>query len=288
MIAGVDAPAILMGGRSMNQKKPFSFGEPANLIMLIGSVIVIVALFLPLYKIPYLDISINYIYNKVGGQESLADGIFVLGFTVVAIAFIFLQKPVVVIVMGVLNLLMYAFTESNTSSEVGAYSGLVEKGPGSIVLIIGSIAMIIGAVIKIIMRSKEKSVAYPYGQSQQGYGPYGQQQGYGQQPQQSYSPYGQQPQGYSPYGQQPQQGYNPYGQQPQQGYNPYGQPQQGYGQSQQKYVPNGQQGYGQAPQNYGPNSQQQGYGQAPQNYGANNQQPGYGQSQQDYNPYGRQ
>ncbi|WP_135357581.1 DUF3662 and FHA domain-containing protein [Mycolicibacterium sp. NCC-Tsukiji] len=118
-----------------------------------------------------------------------------------------------------------------------------------------------------------------YGQPEQGYG---QQGGYGQQPDQGYGGqqggYGQPQQG--GYGQPEQGGYGQggYGQ-PQQG--GYGQPDQGYGGQQGGYGQPQQGGYGQGgygEQNYG-QPQQQGYGQAPadQGYGHAPADQGYGQ-----------
>ena len=222
----------------MKQKKPFNFSEPANLVMLGGLILTVISLFLPFYKINAFsyEITMNYVYNEVLGQSSFADGVFILVFMVIALVFIILQKSIVVIVMGGLSILLYAYTESNMSSELGVYSTYVTRGIGPVLLIIGLLALIGGAVMKLVMDKK----AAPYNVPQQGFNPYGQQpqQGYGaygQQPQQQgYGQYGQQPQqqGYGQYGQQPQQqGYGQYSQQPQQGYGQYGQqPQQGYDQ----------------------------------------------------------
>ncbi|MBO6165132.1 MAG: hypothetical protein J6O17_02015 [Eubacterium sp.] len=233
----------------MKQKKPFNISEPANLVMLGGLILTVISLFLPFYKINAFsyELTMNYIYNEALGQSSLADGVFILVFMVIALVFIFLQKSIVVIVMGVLSLLLYAYTESNMSSELGAYSTYVTRGIGPVLLIIGLLVLIGGAVMKLVMDKKTA----PYNVPQQAFNPYGQQpqQGYGaygQQPQQGYGAYGQQPQqqGYGQYGQQPQQqGYGQYGQQPQQGYGQYGQQpqQQGYGQ----YGQQPQQGYDQ-------------------------------------------
>ncbi len=232
----------------MTQKKPFNFSEPANLIQLGGLILTVISLFLPFYTVDAFGygFTMNYVYNEVLGQSSLADGIFIIVFMVIAIIFIFLQKPIVVIVMGVLSLLLYAYTESNMSSELGVYSSMVTRGIGPVILIIGVLVLIGGAIMKIAMKNKNPQ----YNAPQQGFNQYGQPQGYGaygQQPQQQgYGAYGQQPQqqGYGQYGQQPQQqGYGQYGQQPQQqGYGQYGQqPQQGYGQ----YGQQPQQGYDQ-------------------------------------------
>ena len=232
----------------MKQKKPFNFSEPANIVMMVGCLVAILSLFLPIYIISYAGqkININYIYNVVGNQSAVADGIFALGFTIVALVFVFLQKPIVVIVMACLNMILYAITASNMDDELGMYSQYVKNGPGGIILILGSLAMIAGAVMKIMSNNNAKAVnGYgapqynPYAQPQQPYNQFGQQpqQGYGaygQQPQQqSYGAYNQQPQqqAYGQYNQQPQQGYDQYSQQSQQGYGQYGQqPQQGYDQ----------------------------------------------------------
>ena len=233
----------------MTQKKPFNFSEPANLIMLGGLILTVISLFLPFFVIDAFGykITMNYVYNEALGQSSAADGIFIIIFMVIAIIFIFLQKPIVVIVMGVLSLLLYAYTESNLSSELGGYSSMVTRGIGPVLFIIGLLVLIGGAIMKIVMKNKNPQYNVP----QPGFNQYGQATGYGssfgQQPQQGYGAYGQQPQqqGYGQYGQQPQQqAYGQYGQQPQQqGYGQYGQQpqQQGYGQ----YGQQPQQGYDQ-------------------------------------------
>jgi annexin A7/11 len=134
-----------------------------------------------------------------------------------------------------------------------------------------------------------------YGQNQNNYGQYpNQQQPYGQ----NQPPYGQYPnqppyaQNQPPYGQnQPPYGQNqpPYGQnQPPYGQNqpPYGQNQPPYGQNQQQYGQN-QPPYGQNQQQYGQNQPPYGQNQPP--YGQN--QPPYGQNQPPYGqnqpPYGQ-
>ena len=134
----------------------------------------------------------------------------------------------------------------------------------------------------------------PYGQNQPPYGQYPNQQQYGQ----NQPPYGQnQPpygQNQPPYGQnQPPYGQNqpPYGQypnQPQYGQNqpPYGQNQPQYGQNQPPYGQNQPQ-YGQNQPPYGQNQPPYGQNQPP--YGQN--QPPYGQNQPPYGqnqpPYGQ-
>ena len=266
----------------MKQKKPFSFTEPANIIMLVGIVATVIGAFMPFYKIPLANLNINYVYNTYYGQSSMADGVIALGFCAVALLFIFLQKPIVVIIMGVLNLCLYFYSSSNVDKELGtAYAGFVEKGPGIAVYIIGTVALIGGAIFKLVTKIRENSGSVgQYGAQygvQPGYGqqPYGGQQGYGQQPYSGQQGYGQPQQGYG----QPQQGYG----QPQQG---YGQPQQGYGQPQQGYG-QPQQGYGQPQQGYG--QPQQGYGQPQQGYDQYGQQPYGGQQGYDQqNPYGGQ
>ena len=132
----------------MKQKTPFNYSEPANLVMLGGVVLTLISLFLPFYTIMGMY-TFNYVYNSMLGQSSVADGIFVIIFMIVAIIFIFLQKPVVVLIMSVLSLLLYAYTESNMDSELGSYSDMVTRGIGPVLLVIGCLVVLGGAIMNI-------------------------------------------------------------------------------------------------------------------------------------------
>ena len=246
----------------MNQKKPFSFTEPANIIMLVAIVVTVVGEFLPFYKIPLAGLNKNY-YNTPLGQSSAAAGVIALVFCAVALLFVFLQDPNVVMIMGALNLGLYALTASEISND--EYASFIEKEPGIAVYIIGSIAIIGGAVLKLVTKIQQRPAAVgQYGGAQfggqPGYNPqYGQPQQYGQPMggyQQGY------PQQFQQYG-QPQFGQMAGGYQqgyPQQNMQQYGQPQFGQmaGGYQQGYPQQNMQQYGQSQYDQQP---QQSYGQ---------------------------
>ena len=134
-------------GVNTNQKKLF------QIIVAIAAVIQVIACFLPFATVSVLGFSQSITWAD-------GDGIFAIILAVLAVVMVFVNKNVtyiIAMVAAAINVILIIYDGFiGYASELGDYSGMVTRGAGVYIFIIGAIAMVAGTVL-LFVKEREQS-----------------------------------------------------------------------------------------------------------------------------------
>ena len=137
-------------GVNTNQKKLF------QIVVAIAAVIQVIACFLPFATVSVLGFSQSITW--VDG-----DGIFAIILAVLAAVMVFLNRNVtyiIAMVAAAINAILIIYDGfigyASQMSELGDYRGMVTRGAGIYIFIIGAIAMLVGTVL-LFVKEREQS-----------------------------------------------------------------------------------------------------------------------------------
>lgn len=134
-------------GVNTNQKKLF------QIVVAIAAVIQVIACFLPFATVSVLGFSQSITWAD-------GDGIFAIILAVLAVVMVFLNKNVtyiIAMVAAAINVILIIYDGFiGYASELGDYSGMVSRGAGIYIFIIGAIAMVAGTVL-LFVKEREQS-----------------------------------------------------------------------------------------------------------------------------------
>lgn len=134
-------------GVNTNQKKLF------QIIVAIAAVIQVIACFLPFATVSVLGFSQSITWAD-------GDGIFAIILAVLAVVMVFVNKNVtyiIAMVAAAINVILIIYDGFiGYASELGDYSGMVSRGAGIYIFIIGAIAMVAGTVL-LFVKEREQS-----------------------------------------------------------------------------------------------------------------------------------
>lgn len=134
-------------GVNTNQKKLF------QIVVAIAAVIQVIACFLPFATVSVLGFSQSITWAD-------GDGIFAIILAVLATVMVFLNKNVtyiIAMVAAAINVILIIYDGFiGYASELGDYSGMVSRGAGIYIFIIGAIAMVAGTVL-LFVKEREQS-----------------------------------------------------------------------------------------------------------------------------------
>lgn len=134
-------------GVNTNQKKLF------QIVVAIAAVIHVIACFLPFATVSVLGFSQSITWAD-------GDGIFAIILAVLAAVMVFLNKNVtyiIAMVAAAINVILIIYDGFiGYASELGDYSGMVSRGAGIYIFIIGAIAMVAGTVL-LFVKEREQS-----------------------------------------------------------------------------------------------------------------------------------
>lgn len=124
-----------------------------NILGIIGSLITIISVCLPFASATFFGTSVTYRYID-------GDGIFVIIIGIIAIIVSFLNKGIILIVLGVLDFLLFIYyshsinslLNSNLSKSYFNMSNLLAKGAGYYLMPVGAILMICAGIYYILKR----------------------------------------------------------------------------------------------------------------------------------------
>ena len=134
-------------GVNTNQKKLF------QIVVAIAAVIQVIACFLPFATVSVLGFSQSIAWTD-------GDGIFAIILAVLAVVMVFVNKNVtyiIAMVAAAINVILIIYDGFiGYASELGDYSGMVTRGAGVYIFIIGAIAMVAGTVL-LFVKEREQS-----------------------------------------------------------------------------------------------------------------------------------
>lgn len=134
-------------GVNTNQKKLF------QIVVAIAAVIQVIACFLPFATVSVLGFSQSITWAD-------GDGIFAIILAVLAVVMVFLNRNVtyiIAMVAAAINVILIIYDGFiGYASELGDYSGMVSRGAGIYIFIIGAIAMVAGTVL-LFVKEREQS-----------------------------------------------------------------------------------------------------------------------------------
>ncbi len=134
-------------GVNTNQKKLF------QIVVAIAAVIQVIACFLPFATVSVLGFSQSITWAD-------GDGIFAIILAVLAAVMVFLNRNVtyiIAMVAAAINVILIIYDGFiGYASELGDYSGMVSRGAGIYIFIIGAIAMVAGTVL-LFVKEREQS-----------------------------------------------------------------------------------------------------------------------------------
>ncbi len=134
-------------GVNTNQKKLF------QIVVAIAAVIQVIACFLPFATVSVLGFSQSITWAD-------GDGIFAIILAVLAVVMVFVNKNVtyiIAMVAAAINVILIIYDGFiGYASELGDYSGMVSRGAGIYIFIIGAIAMVAGTVL-LFVKEREQS-----------------------------------------------------------------------------------------------------------------------------------
>ena len=134
-----------------------------RILSIIGYVIMCIGIFLPFVKLSYFGTSrtINFIFNN----GKVADGIFIIIFSVIAVLCIMFKKKIVPLILAGLSLAVSIYDISNTSNTfANGYTNVsLNYGIGCYLIFIGGII----SIVSLIMLKKESKNVVQYQQVNQ-------------------------------------------------------------------------------------------------------------------------
>ena len=138
------------------QKFKENIKTPKYILGIVGAILMAFGVFLPLYSINVLGLSVTVNYISNGGR--IADGIFIIIFAVAVLLTYFINKPKFAILPAGISIYMLVnlfIKMDGTGTELGIRVGSFQIG--YYLMIIGTVMVVAGAILDIVPLKKKTS-----------------------------------------------------------------------------------------------------------------------------------